>query len=246
QYFDAESGLHYNRHRYYTPDNGRYLTPDPSKLAGGLNAYQYTPNPTGWVDPLGLNTCPGAEGCQPSMGVEDPAAKARVDEGEPSLPKMNADQRRARIDELAEANAKGRVIAMEDKYDMHTVQKHSSEIPDVALKQRAINGANPHTGKIQKGANGRLSSQFSNWRFHLNALNKAMTRERLGLSPHTGKDHKKDPIVRLELPGAGRGYRPNKKDKDNPRLNEELNWFEVKFDKDDVSRPFTGFPVERK
>ncbi|MGF0242592.1 RHS repeat-associated core domain-containing protein, partial [Rhodococcus sp. IEGM1300] len=34
---------------------GRYLTPDPIKLAGGLNQYQYTPNPTGWVDPLGHN-----------------------------------------------------------------------------------------------------------------------------------------------------------------------------------------------
>ncbi|WP_339507077.1 RHS repeat domain-containing protein, partial [Pseudomonas sp. EA_15y_Pfl1_P102] len=46
QYFDSESGLHYNRHRYYNPDIGRYLTPDPVKLAGGVNAYQYVPNPT--------------------------------------------------------------------------------------------------------------------------------------------------------------------------------------------------------
>ncbi|WP_415639967.1 RNase A-like domain-containing protein, partial [Pseudomonas fluorescens] len=55
QYFDPESALHYNRHRYYNPDIGRYLTPDPVKLAGGINAYQYVPNPTGWVDPLGLS-----------------------------------------------------------------------------------------------------------------------------------------------------------------------------------------------
>ncbi|WP_262381666.1 RHS repeat-associated core domain-containing protein, partial [Pseudomonas koreensis] len=56
QYFDAETGLHYNRHRYYNPGTGRFLTPDPIKLAGGLNNYQYVPSPTGWVDPLGLNT----------------------------------------------------------------------------------------------------------------------------------------------------------------------------------------------
>ncbi|MBF6029386.1 RHS repeat protein [Pseudomonas sp. P115] len=63
QYFDQESGLHYNRHRYYNPDIGRYLTPDPVKLAGGINAYQYATNPTGWIDPLGLScragNCPG-------------------------------------------------------------------------------------------------------------------------------------------------------------------------------------------
>ncbi|WP_336878946.1 RNase A-like domain-containing protein, partial [Pseudomonas paracarnis] len=62
QYFDQESGLHYNRHRYYNPDIGRYLTPDPMKLAGGINGYRYVPNPTGWVDPLGLSckktSCP--------------------------------------------------------------------------------------------------------------------------------------------------------------------------------------------
>ena len=59
QYFDAESGLHYNRHRYYQPETGRFLTPDPIRLAGGLNNYQYVPNPVNWVDPLGLAQCPG-------------------------------------------------------------------------------------------------------------------------------------------------------------------------------------------
>ncbi|MCU1758345.1 RHS domain-containing protein, partial [Pseudomonas sp. 14P_8.1_Bac3] len=245
QYFDAESGLHYNRHRYYDPDVGRYLTPDPVKLAGGLNQYRYALNPTGWVDPVGLSgNCPGAG--RPGCGAPDDPTGAKVDQGEPSLPKMSAEQRRARIDELAEANAKGRVESMEQKYDMHTVKKHSSDIPDVALKRRAINGADPHTGAVPKGAKGNPSSQFSNWRMHFNALNKAMTRERLGLSPHTGKDHNQYPIVRMELPGAGRGYKPNKKDVNNPKLNEDMNWFEVKFDKNDVSRPYTGFPTEKK
>ncbi|WP_421195460.1 RHS repeat-associated core domain-containing protein [Aeromonas enteropelogenes] len=59
QYYDAETGLHYNRHRYYQPGTGRFITPDPIGLAGGLNNYQYAPNPTGWVDPLGLNNVPG-------------------------------------------------------------------------------------------------------------------------------------------------------------------------------------------
>ncbi|WP_244136476.1 RHS repeat-associated core domain-containing protein [Burkholderia sp. BCC0405] len=54
QYFDAETGLHYNRHRYYDPGSGRFVSKDPIGLAGGINVYQYAPNPTGWVDPLGL------------------------------------------------------------------------------------------------------------------------------------------------------------------------------------------------
>jgi RHS repeat-associated protein len=87
QYFDAETGLHYNRHRYYNPDAGRYLTPDPVKLAGGLNGYRYGLNPTGWVDPLGLSDCPGGDGCKrPGVGDEDPAENLKVDEREPATP----------------------------------------------------------------------------------------------------------------------------------------------------------------
>ncbi|MDE9463414.1 PAAR domain-containing protein [Xenorhabdus bovienii] len=55
QWLDDESGLVYNRFRYYSPVAGCYLTPDPIKLAGGENLYAYVPNPTGWVDPLGLS-----------------------------------------------------------------------------------------------------------------------------------------------------------------------------------------------
>ncbi len=244
QYFDPETGLHYNRHRYYHPDIGRYLTPDPSKLAGGLNAYQYTPNPTGWVDPLGLNTCPGASNCKKPGEVEDPTGKAKVDEGEPGLPQMTSAQRQARIDELAEANAKKQVWKIQTENNMHTIDKHGPEITDAALKQRAIDGTDPDTGRKPHRPRGNLSSQFSNWRVHFNALNKAMTRERLGLDPFTGKDQNKNSIVKLELPGAGRGYRPNKKDNQNPTLNEDMGWFEVKFDKKDETKPFTGFPAE--
>ena len=60
QYYDAETGLHYNRHRYYSPNSGRFITADPIGLAGGLNNYQYVVNPTGWVDPLGLSNTPGS------------------------------------------------------------------------------------------------------------------------------------------------------------------------------------------
>jgi RHS repeat-associated protein len=54
QYFDHETGLHYNRFRYYDPEVGRFISKDPIRLLGGLNLFQYVITPTGWVDPLGL------------------------------------------------------------------------------------------------------------------------------------------------------------------------------------------------
>jgi RHS repeat-associated protein len=57
QYHDHETGLHYNRYRYYDPQVGRFISKDPISYAGGLNLYVYAPNPTGWIDPLGLETC---------------------------------------------------------------------------------------------------------------------------------------------------------------------------------------------
>ena len=59
QYLDDETGLHYNRYRYYDPDTTRYFSQDPLGLSGGKNFYVYAPNPTGWIDPSGLTTCAG-------------------------------------------------------------------------------------------------------------------------------------------------------------------------------------------
>ncbi|KAB0563948.1 type IV secretion protein Rhs, partial [Pseudomonas sp. ICBG1301] len=66
----------------------RYLTPDPVKLAGGINAYQYVPNPTGWVDPLGLSTCPGGDGCKSATKAKDPSTKTKISD-EPSSPSIS-------------------------------------------------------------------------------------------------------------------------------------------------------------
>ncbi|EBE8907774.1 RHS repeat protein, partial [Salmonella enterica] len=56
QYFDDETGLHYNLFRYYAPECGRFVSQDPIGLKGGINLYQYAPNPLSWIDPLGLTT----------------------------------------------------------------------------------------------------------------------------------------------------------------------------------------------
>ena len=63
QYIDEETGLHYNRFRYYDPDVGMFTSRDPIGLMGGDNVFAYAPNPTGWVDPLGLSCTSNANEC---------------------------------------------------------------------------------------------------------------------------------------------------------------------------------------
>ncbi|WP_288846685.1 RHS repeat-associated core domain-containing protein [uncultured Citrobacter sp.] len=55
QYEDEESGLYYNRFRYYDCELGQYLCADPSGLEGGINPYGYVCNPFNWIDPWGLS-----------------------------------------------------------------------------------------------------------------------------------------------------------------------------------------------
>ncbi|MFP3107532.1 DUF6531 domain-containing protein [Escherichia coli] len=55
QYYDEETGLHYNLFRYYAPECGRFISQDPISIRGGLNLYRYAPNPLSWFDPLGLS-----------------------------------------------------------------------------------------------------------------------------------------------------------------------------------------------
>ncbi|NUP39985.1 MAG: hypothetical protein HOY76_23985, partial [Streptomyces sp.] len=57
QYFDPETGMHYNYFRTYDPEVGRYLTPDPLGLAPADNPNSYVHNPQTWTDPLGLAPC---------------------------------------------------------------------------------------------------------------------------------------------------------------------------------------------
>ncbi|MCR6490265.1 DUF6531 domain-containing protein [Amycolatopsis sp. OK19-0408] len=83
QYFDAESGLHYNFFRYYDPATGRYASPDPIGLGAGPNPHAYVENPHAWVDPLGLGpqSCTGNGGTSAQGAANPPGGKG----GKPNL-----------------------------------------------------------------------------------------------------------------------------------------------------------------
>ncbi|MFJ1809507.1 MULTISPECIES: putative T7SS-secreted protein [unclassified Streptomyces] len=58
QYYDPETGLHYNYFRHYDPETARYTSPDPLGLGPAPNPAAYVDNPHAWTDPLGLAPCP--------------------------------------------------------------------------------------------------------------------------------------------------------------------------------------------
>ena len=62
QSLDTETGLHYNRFRYYDSDVGMFISRDPIGLMGGSNVFQYAPNPIEWIDPWGLKGCTVTQG----------------------------------------------------------------------------------------------------------------------------------------------------------------------------------------
>jgi RHS repeat-associated protein len=62
QYEDEETGLYYNHFRYYDPEAGGYLSPDPIGLRGGLRGFGYVRDPLMWIDSLGLTCAKNKEG----------------------------------------------------------------------------------------------------------------------------------------------------------------------------------------
>ncbi|MGG7636751.1 RHS repeat-associated core domain-containing protein, partial [Pseudomonas sp. ES1] len=82
QYHDHETGLHYNRYRYYDPAVGRFVGQDPISYAGGLNLATYVPNPIDWIDPLGLAKVIAAKSRREAMRVAQQHAQVpRVRKG---------------------------------------------------------------------------------------------------------------------------------------------------------------------
>ncbi|WP_315814931.1 RHS repeat-associated core domain-containing protein [Paraflavitalea speifideaquila] len=75
QYEDEETGLYYNRFRYYAPGEGRYISQDPIRMVSGQpDFYAYVHDPNGWVDVLGLDCKPGyhyRQGKASDPGLDD-------------------------------------------------------------------------------------------------------------------------------------------------------------------------------
>ena len=100
QWHDVETGLHYNRFRYYDPEVGRFIHQDPIRFEGGINWYQYAPSPINYIDPLGLNWADQAGKNNGQFGSKPNAGTPRCGVS------LNRPYIRADIRRKVEANAK--------------------------------------------------------------------------------------------------------------------------------------------
>ena len=106
QYEDSETGLYYNRFRYYSPDEGMYISQDPIRLAGNeANLYTYVNNPNKYIDILGLaKSCTSGENSAAKRGRQkhDEYKKDKVKEGvfEKEFPVTLSNGKKGRIDAI--------------------------------------------------------------------------------------------------------------------------------------------------
>jgi RHS repeat-associated protein len=85
QYADAETGLYYNRFRYYDPRAGIYISRDPLELFGGVNFFAYVSDPLQFFDPFGLHTADAivwdTNNGRATTNINNPNARANAQSG---------------------------------------------------------------------------------------------------------------------------------------------------------------------
>ena len=173
QYFDEESGLHYNRFRYYDPQSGRFVNQDPVGLLGGVNNYQYAPNPVGWIDPLGFsckeveameNRVAGAVarhgGVEVEGGYAFPSKKAAKKAASEILGDMGSNPRSLTMDRYGEINGLNNPYRDKKKLKQYGLQNESGtkRMRDDFLGHPKFDENRPHfnvEGWSSSGAEGK-------------------------------------------------------------------------------------------
>ncbi len=128
QYEDAETGLFYNGRRYYDPQGGRYLTPDPLGTPDGPNPYAYVAhNPLRYIDPSGLVLF-AFDGTGNSNDMNDPAMK---------------DSNYSNVWRFSEAYDDGNARYVSGVGTVHKDVKHGDIVPDTYAKGKLLDWLTP-------------------------------------------------------------------------------------------------------
>lgn len=151
QYEDAETGLYYNRARYYDPEAGEYISQDPSDLGAGLRLYGYVNDPNAWVDPLGLDLS------NKEMGnAAERAAKRKLREGPPKRSVIGSIENTSGHGvDVVTRDAAGNVEVHEVKANSSKLNKHQKAGADPYARRQSRRASKPkfkHKGAASKRA----------------------------------------------------------------------------------------------
>ncbi len=130
-YFDPETGLHYNRYRYYDPKLGRYLQSDPIGHEGSpINLYAYCPNPLVQVDVLGL--------AHPDKADNDAGGEGHENDGREGVTKGDANTPKSDLDNALDVlYAKAERTKKEiDQLATRVAEQHNGKVAMAPLKSR--------------------------------------------------------------------------------------------------------------
>ncbi|WP_051107662.1 RHS repeat-associated core domain-containing protein [Paenibacillus fonticola] len=135
QYEDVETGLYYNRFRYYSPHEGMYTQQDPIGLAGGIRLYGYVDDPIIWVDVFGLKKNGGSKGSDSTEQCRGGGtgklersehAVLRSKEGRPVGSAINDVQKARQSNVLVQGD--GRWVIKGDNSRIHIVEADGSQV----------------------------------------------------------------------------------------------------------------------
>ena len=156
QYFDVETGLHYNRFRYYDPDVGRFISQDPIGVSGGINYYQFASNPTEFIDSLGLK-CIKRLSQKNRLEFDGLEVKAVRDLSHLSQGTLEA---MAKLG-FAATDQKGNKLILH-----HRLQNPNGQIIEMPAKNHKIGNPRQHPNGNQKGQGigDSARTDFNKWR----------------------------------------------------------------------------------
>ncbi|MEJ9296569.1 RHS repeat-associated core domain-containing protein, partial [Gallibacterium anatis] len=159
QYYDEESGLTYNRFRYYDPETSNYLSSDPIGLLGGETPYSYVHNALDFLDPFGLARCP--VGFKGSNGLEFSVT------GYTDLSHYKTSDLKSLMYLNSPSNPRPFGKSPIDKYGNTIILHHykqSSKGPIIAMPQKwhQLNSKNLHPFGNKSGINNRQA--FNQWK----------------------------------------------------------------------------------
>jgi len=158
QYYDVETGLHYNYHRCYDPVVGRFLQPDPIDLEGGLNLYGYGDgDPFSGSDPLGL-----AKTCKKAAKKAAAEKKKKAKQQAKKAQKKQAKTKRPPHKLTGEVRRNGKVIRPKKSYQSGGTKgkKNQFEALETHTERKFLKDANSGRPRLKKGDHLAMEGEY--------------------------------------------------------------------------------------